>query len=54
MAKKSMIQRELKRFNLVFKFSKKRSIIKENLKYAKDLNLVFSFQKSLQKLPTNS
>lgn len=54
MAKKSMIQRELKRFNLVFKFSKKRSIIKENLKYAKDLDLVFSFQKSLQKLPTNS
>jgi small subunit ribosomal protein S14 len=54
MAKKSMIQRELKRFNLVFKFSKKRSIIKENLKNAKDLNLVFSFQKSLQKLPTNS
>jgi small subunit ribosomal protein S14 len=54
MAKKSMIQRELKRFNLVFKFSKKRSIIKEKLKYAKDLNLVFSFQKSLQKLPTNS
>jgi small subunit ribosomal protein S14 len=54
MAKKSMIQRELKRFNLVSKFSKKRSIIKEELKYAKDLNSIFSFQKSLQKLPTNS
>jgi small subunit ribosomal protein S14 len=54
MAKKSMIQRELKRFNLVFKFSKKRSIIKEKLKYANDLNLIFSFQKSLQKLPKNS
>lgn len=57
MAKKSMIQRELKRFNLVLKFSKKRDIYKENLKniiQKNNLSFIFSIQKKLQQLPKNS
>ena len=57
MAKKSMIQRELKRFNLVLKFSEKRGIYKENLKNTinrNNLSFIFSIQKKLQQLPKNS
>ena len=61
MAKKSMIQREIKRKGLVNKFSRKRKIIKEKLKetmgnpesnnfYEEMLEL----QENLQKLPRNS
>ena len=54
MAKQSMIQRELKRIKLVKKYSKKRQLILENLKIAKNLTQIFTFQKSLQRLPGNS
>jgi len=54
MAKQNMIQRELKRFYLVLKFSKKRKEILNNLKNAKNLKQIFSFQKTLQLLPPNS
>ena len=61
MAKKSMIQREIKRKGLVNKFSRKRKIIKQKLKetmgnpesnnfYEEMLDL----QENLQKLPRNS
>lgn len=54
MAKQSMIQRELKRFNLVLKFSKKRKEILQNLKNTKTLEEIFFLQKNLQSLPGNS
>jgi small subunit ribosomal protein S14 len=54
MAKKSMIQRELKRIKLVKKYSIKRKKILKNLKISKDLKEIFKLQKSLQKLPGNS
>jgi small subunit ribosomal protein S14 len=54
MAKQSMIQRELKRIKLVKKYAKKRHIILENLKTAKNLSQIFSLQKNLQRLPGNS
>jgi small subunit ribosomal protein S14 len=54
MAKQSMIQRELKRFNLVLKFSKKRKEILQNLKNTNTLEQIFFLQKNLQRLPGNS
>lgn len=49
-----MIQRELKRFNLVLKFSKKRKEILQNLKNTNTLEQIFFLQKNLQRLPGNS
>ena len=54
MAKQSMIQRELKLFNLVLKFSKKRKEILQNLKNTNTLEQIFFLQKNLQRLPGNS
>ena len=49
-----MIQRELKRVQLVSKYSNKRKEILENLKIAKNLTEIFALQKNLQTLPPNS
>lgn len=54
MAKQSMIQREIKRDKLVKKYAKKRQQILKDLKTAKNLNEIFSMQKTLQRLPGNS
>jgi|TARA_B110000093_G_C12938081_1_gene396724 small subunit ribosomal protein S14 len=54
MAKQSMIQREVKRNNLVKRYSKKRQTILQNLKKANSLNEIFVMQRNLQRLPGNS
>jgi small subunit ribosomal protein S14 len=54
MAKQNMIQRELKRVQLVSKYATKRKEILDNLKSAKNLTQIFALQKNLQKLPRNS
>jgi|TARA_B100000768_G_scaffold139449_1_gene130748 small subunit ribosomal protein S14 len=54
MAKQSMIQREVKRNNLVKRYSKKRQRILQNLKKANSLNEIFVMQRNLQRLPGNS
>jgi small subunit ribosomal protein S14 len=54
MAKKSMLQREVKRKELVRKFSEKRKIILSELKKAQSLEEIFTLNEKLQKLPKNS
>jgi|TARA_E500000178_G_scaffold274089_1_gene272582 small subunit ribosomal protein S14 len=54
MAKKCMIERELKRQLTVDKFKKKRQIIQKSLKKAANLNEIFALQRQLQRLPVNS
>jgi small subunit ribosomal protein S14 len=54
MAKKSMLQRELKRKNLNHKYSEKRKIILNELKSAITLEEIFNVNEKLQKLPRNS
>lgn len=54
MAKKSLIQRELKRQNLVIKFSKKRESLKQQIKQASSLKQKFRLHRQLQQLPKNS
>lgn len=54
MAKKSMIQREIKRVTLVAKYKNKRLKIRENLRFAKNLKEIFDLQRNLQRLPANS
>lgn len=54
MAKKSMVQRELKRKNLVLRFEKTRSNILKKLKEAKTLDEKFELNAKMQKLPRNS
>jgi len=54
MAKQSMIQRELKRVNLVIKYSKKRQEILFELKKERNLEKIFDLQKKLQSMPPNS
>ena len=49
-----MIQRELKRKNLVQKYSKKRSEILSQLKEAESLEEIFTLNQKIQKLPRNS
>ena len=49
-----MIQRELKRKNLVQKYSKKRNEILSQLKEAKSLDEIFALNQRIQKLPRNS
>ena len=51
MAKKCMIERELKRQLTVDKFKKKRQIIQKSLKKAANLNEIFALQRQLQRLP---
>jgi len=54
MAKKSMLERELKRKKLVLKYSEKRKTILNQLKTATSLEQIFAFNEKLQKLPRNS
>jgi len=54
MAKQNMIQRELKRLNLVTKYAKKRQQIRADLKKATSLIEIFALQKAFQRLPLNS
>ena len=54
MAKKSMLERELKRKKLVAKYSEKRKIVLNELKKSSSLEETFSLNEKLQKLPRNS
>jgi small subunit ribosomal protein S14 len=54
MAKKSMLERELKRTKLVQKYAKKRLDLINKLKSANSLDEIFEINKKLQKLPRNS
>jgi small subunit ribosomal protein S14 len=54
MAKKSMLQRELKRKKLVTKYSQKRNEILTKLKDATSLEEKFQLNEEIQKLPRNS
>ncbi len=54
MAKKSMLERELKRKNLVLRFSKKREILLKELKKVNSLDEIFELNQKIQKLPRNS
>jgi small subunit ribosomal protein S14 len=54
MAKKNMLQRELKRKKLIKKYAEKRSIILNELKKADSLELIFDLNEKIQKLPRNS
>jgi len=54
MAKKSMLEREKKRKNLVSKYKEKRITILNQLKQADSLEKIFELNEKLQKLPRNS
>lgn len=54
MAKKSMIQREIKRQILNEKYKTKRENIKQELKQSKTFSELIEVQKKFQKLPLNS
>jgi small subunit ribosomal protein S14 len=54
MAKKSMLERELKRKKLVLKYSQKRIDIINKLKKASSLEEKFILNELIQKLPRNS
>lgn len=54
MAKKSMLERELKRKKLVAKYSQKRTEILNQLKSASSLEEKFLLNEKIQKLPKNS
>jgi small subunit ribosomal protein S14 len=54
MAKKGMLERELKRKKLVSKYSKRRAAILSELKKANSLEEIFALNEKLQKLPKNS
>jgi small subunit ribosomal protein S14 len=54
MAKKAMLQREIKRKKLVEKYFEKRKEILSQLKHTRSLEEIFSLNEKLQKLPKNS
>ena len=55
MAKKSMIQRELKRQRLVMKYAKKRELLKKQINsVATSLKEKLALHRKLQQLPRNS
>jgi small subunit ribosomal protein S14 len=54
MAKKSMIERELKRQRLVMKYAEKREMLKKQIQQATSLREKLAFHRELQKLPRNS
>jgi small subunit ribosomal protein S14 len=54
MAKKSMLEREIKRKKLTSRFEKKRELILEALKKVNSLEQIFELNEKLQKLPRNS
>jgi len=54
MAKKSMLEREVKRKQLVKRYAKRREEILNQLKKATSLEDIFILNEKLQKLPRNS
>lgn len=54
MAKKSMIQRELKRQRLVNKYKETRSSLRTQIRKSQTLDEIFDLQRRLQRLPANS
>lgn len=54
MANKAMIQREIKRQNLVMKYAKKRAVLKQKMQNASSLQERFELHRKLQRLPRNS
>jgi small subunit ribosomal protein S14 len=54
MAKKSMIERELKRQRLVMKYAEKRALLKEQITSAVSLREKLALHRKLQQLPRNS
>jgi small subunit ribosomal protein S14 len=54
MAKKSLIQRELKRQKCVAKYAEKRKAIKDAIKEATSLQEKLNLHRKLQQLPRNS
>jgi small subunit ribosomal protein S14 len=54
MAKKSMLQREIKRKKLVTKYSEKRQDLLNQLKFVSSFVEIFTLNEKLQKLPRNS
>ena len=54
MAKKNMLEREVKRKKLVKKYSEKRNILVNQLKKENSLEEIFAINEKLQKLPRNS
>jgi small subunit ribosomal protein S14 len=54
MAKKSLIQRELKRQRLVMKFAQKRALLKEQISKVNSLREKLTLHRKLQQLPRNS
>ncbi len=54
MAKKNMLEREVKRKKLVKKYSEKRKILVNELKKENSLEDIFLINEKLQKLPRNS
>jgi small subunit ribosomal protein S14 len=54
MAKKNMLEREVKRKKLVKKYSEKRKILVNQLKKENSLEEIFEINEKLQKLPRNS
>jgi len=54
MAKKSMIEREIKRNKLINKYNKKRKNLKYKIKQTSDLTEKLELQQKLQNIPRNS
>ena len=54
MAKKSMIQREIKREKLIKRYSEKRKSLLSAFRKASSLDDLFELSKKIQKLPKNS
>jgi small subunit ribosomal protein S14 len=54
MAKKSLIQRELKRQGLVMKFAQKRFMLQKQIREVTSLRDKLNLQRKLQQLPRNS
>ena len=54
MAKKNMLEREVKRKKLVKKYSEKRKSLLNELKKENSLQEIFEINEKLQKLPRNS
>jgi small subunit ribosomal protein S14 len=54
MAKKSMIERELKRQRLVMKYAEKRALLKKQITSAVSLREKLALHRKLQQLPRNS
>jgi len=54
MAKKSMLEREVKRKKIVIRYAKRREEILNQLKKVDSLEEIFALNEKLQKLPRNS